>query len=210
VEHLQALWRLSAPRRQRARGRMRPEGVVRAAAPSQLFVGRSHRSDNPLARLPCDLAGRARRRAWPGPAPSGRPRPKDRCPSVPRVLFVAAGGVAWSGLVESLRAQGLAVLVAPDHARLKQVESGAVDLVLLHTEGARGARGPGAAARRQRIPVVVALREARTTLEGFLESGADDCRRDRRDALRAGRRIRACCVAGSDRRTVRCCGRGRS
>jgi two-component system response regulator RegX3 len=103
------------------------------------------------------------------PSPTSGP-----VPVVPRVLVVAPEG-GRSGLVESLRDQGLAVLVAPDEALLQQVESGAVDLVLLHTEVARAREDLVLLRTVSSVPVVVALRESRTALEGFLESGADDC-----------------------------------
>jgi two-component system response regulator RegX3 len=93
---------------------------------------------------------------------------------VPRVLVSAPEG-GRSNLLEGLRDQGLAVLVAPRHALVQQVESGAVDLVLLHTDAAAALEELSALRDCSAVPVVVALREARTSLEMFLEAGADDC-----------------------------------
>lgn len=92
----------------------------------------------------------------------------------PRVLVVSPEG-GRSTLVEALRDQGLAVLVAPDASIVAQVESGAVDLVLLHTDVLRAREDLALLRTVSSVPVVVALREARASLEGFLESGADDC-----------------------------------
>jgi two-component system response regulator RegX3 len=106
---------------------------------------------------------------------SYRPSPTSGpVPVVPRVLVVALEG-GRSSLVEGLRDQGLAVLVAPEGALLQQAESGAVDLVLLHTDGPRAREDLVLLRTVSAIPVVVALREGRTSLEGFLEGGADDC-----------------------------------
>jgi two-component system response regulator RegX3 len=104
-----------------------------------------------------------------------RPSPTSGLvPLVPRVLVVSPEG-GRSPLVESLRDQGLAVLVSPDDAVVAQVESGAVDLVLLHTDGTRARAELSLLRRTSAVPVVVVLREARASLEGFLEAGADDC-----------------------------------
>jgi len=94
--------------------------------------------------------------------------------AAPRVLVIAPTG-GRGALVEGLREQGLAVLVAPDGAVLDQVESGAVDLVLVHADGARARSELVALRATSPAPVVVALREARSSLDGFLEAGADDC-----------------------------------
>lgn len=110
----------------------------------------------------------------PGPR-TYRPSPTSGpVPVVPRVLVVAQEG-GRSSLVEGLRDQGLAVLVAPDDAMVAQVESGAVDLVLLHTDIGRAREELTLLRTVSAVPIVVALREARTSLEGVLESGADDC-----------------------------------
>lgn len=95
-------------------------------------------------------------------------------PVVPRVLVSAPEG-ARSALLEGLRDHGLAVLLAPDGALVQQVESGAVDLVLLHTDAASALALLHDLRECSAVPVVVALREARTSLERFLEGGADDC-----------------------------------
>ena len=106
------------------------------------------------------------------PSPAA-PLPREP-ETVPRVLVLSPEG-GRSALVEALRREGLAVLVAPDEALGAQVESGAVDLVLLHA-GAACARADLLAVRAlSPLPVVVALRDATPLLEGFLESGADDC-----------------------------------
>jgi two-component system response regulator RegX3 len=93
---------------------------------------------------------------------------------VPRVLVSAPEG-GRSTLLEGLRDQGLAVLVAPRQALVQQVESGAVDLVLLHTDAASALEELHALRDCSSVPVVVALREARTSLETLLVAGADDC-----------------------------------
>lgn len=93
---------------------------------------------------------------------------------VPRILVVATEG-GRSTLLEGLRASGLAVTVAPDEALVPLIESGAVDLVLLHSEAARAREDLALLRTVSPVPVVVALRESKTALEGFLESGADDC-----------------------------------
>ena len=95
-------------------------------------------------------------------------------PIVPRVLVSAPEG-GRSALLEGLRDQGLAVLVAPSSALVQQVESGAVDVVLLHTDAASAVAELRSLRERSSVPVLVALREARTSLEMFLELGADDC-----------------------------------
>jgi two-component system response regulator RegX3 len=92
----------------------------------------------------------------------------------PRVLVVSPEG-GRSNLLEALRAEGLALVVAPDDALVPQVESGAVDLVLLHADAARAREVLALLRSQSGVPVVVALRDARTPLEGFLEGGADDC-----------------------------------
>jgi len=95
-------------------------------------------------------------------------------PVVPRVLVSAPEG-GRSSLLEGLREQGLAVLVAPSSALVQQVESGAVDMVVLHTDAASALEELHALRECSAVPVVVALRESRTSLERFLEAGADDC-----------------------------------
>ena len=93
---------------------------------------------------------------------------------VPRVLVSAAEG-GRSSLLEGLRDHDLAILVAPSGALLQQVERGAVDLVLLHLDARSALTQLTELRERSAVPVVVALREARTSLEAFLEAGADDC-----------------------------------
>ena len=95
-------------------------------------------------------------------------------PVAARVLLCSPEG-GRSGLVEGLRDQGLAVLVAPTDALLQQVESGAVDIVLLHADTPSALEQLLALRELSTVPVVVALRESRTSLERFLEAGADDC-----------------------------------
>ncbi|MCW2501049.1 MAG: phoB [Frankiales bacterium] len=95
-------------------------------------------------------------------------------PVVARVLVSASEG-GRSPLLESLRHHGFAVLVAPSDALAQQVESGAVDLVLLHTDAASALQELAALRAFSTVPVVVALRETRASLERFLEAGADDC-----------------------------------
>ncbi len=139
------------------------------------FACRSPRG-NPDAWLPCDV--RHVRAAEPVPLP---PIPSS-FPSqrtgpvvvVPRVLVNATEG-GRSSLVEGLRDQGMAVLVVPRNGLLQQVESGAVDLVLLHTDAASALEELRALRELSSVPVVVALREVRTPLGRYLEAGADDC-----------------------------------
>ena len=101
------------------------------------------------------------------------PQPDYAAP-VPRVLVVAPEG-GRSSLIEGLRDQELAVLVAPSGALVEQVLRGAVDLVLLHFDAETAFAELSELRRHSQVPVVVALREARTSLERFLEAGADDC-----------------------------------
>lgn len=106
---------------------------------------------------------------------SYRPSPTSGLvPVVPRVLVVSPEG-GRSPLLEALRDEGIAVLVSPDAAVVAQVESGAVDLVLLHTDRTRAQEELSRLRRASSVPVVVVLREPRASLEGFLEGGADDC-----------------------------------
>ena len=95
-------------------------------------------------------------------------------PVAPRVLVAALEG-ARSALLEGLRDEGLAVLVAPTGAVLQQVESGAVDLVLVHTDAASALAQLAELRALSNVPVVVVLRESRTSLDRFLDAGADDC-----------------------------------
>jgi two-component system response regulator RegX3 len=112
------------------------------------------------------------------PAPEGLTyRPSSTSgpvPVVPRVLVVSPEG-GRSTLVEGLRDQGLAVLVSPQDAVVQQVESGAVDLVLLHTDVATAHVELARLRTASAVPIVVALREARADLEGLFAKGADDC-----------------------------------
>jgi two-component system response regulator RegX3 len=108
------------------------------------------------------------------PAVAVVPLPVPRTSGVPRVLVSAPEG-GRSSLVEGLRDEGLAVLVAPAGVLVEQVERGGVDLVLLHTDQASALAELDALRDVSAVPVLVALREARTSLELFLEAGADDC-----------------------------------
>ncbi|MGZ6826838.1 MAG: winged helix-turn-helix transcriptional regulator [Mycobacteriales bacterium] len=108
------------------------------------------------------------------PLASWSDSPAGTAVPVPRVLVSAPEG-GRSSLVEGLRDQGLAVLVAPSAALVQQVQSGVVDLVLLHTGAPAALDQLRALRQRSAVPVLVALREARTSLEVFLEAGADDC-----------------------------------
>jgi two-component system response regulator RegX3 len=94
--------------------------------------------------------------------------------AAPRVLLSAPEG-GRSSLLEGLRSQGLAVLLVPSDAVVQQVRSGAVDLVLLHTDASSALEQLRALRESSPVPVVVALREVRTSLEPFLDAGADDC-----------------------------------
>jgi two-component system response regulator RegX3 len=133
-----------------------------------------HLRDTHLRGGPVTFEGVHAVEPYPG-SPTYRPSATSGpVPIVPRVLVVAPEG-GRSGLVEGLRDRGMAVLVAPEQAMLTQVESGAVDLVLLHTDVPRAREHLTLLRSVSAVPIVVALREARTSLEGFLESGADDC-----------------------------------
>ena len=101
--------------------------------------------------------------AQPGPHPSG----------APRLLLTAKEG-GRSPLLEAMRRLDLAVLVAPTGGLLPQVESGAVDVVLLHVEAAE-ALDLLALLKERAVPIVVALREGRLSLDRFLAAGAEDC-----------------------------------
>ena len=108
------------------------------------------------------------------PPASVVPLPAPRASSVPRVLVSAPEG-GRSSLVEGLRDEGLAVLVAPAGVLVEQVERGGVDVVLLHTDQHSALSELEALRAVSAVPVLVALRESRTSLEVFLEAGADDC-----------------------------------
>lgn len=105
---------------------------------------------------------------WPPAAPTGP------AAVVPRVLLSTPDG-GRSTLLEGLRDQNLAVLMAPTSALVQQVESGAVDLVLLHTDARSALEQLHGLREVSAVPVVVALREPRTPMEAYLEAGADDC-----------------------------------
>jgi two-component system response regulator RegX3 len=94
--------------------------------------------------------------------------------TVPRVLVSAIEG-GRSSLLEGLRDQGLAVLIAPSAALVQLVECGSVDLVLLHADAGTAFDQLTELRAFSSVPVVVALREARASFELFLEAGADDC-----------------------------------
>lgn len=100
--------------------------------------------------------------------------PSARLAAAPRVLVSAAEGPR-SAVVEGLREQGIAVLVPPPGVLLEQVERGGIDLVLVHLPQDEALAELRALRELSAVPVVVALREARTSLEVFLEAGADDC-----------------------------------
>ena len=101
-------------------------------------------------------------------------QPSASLPLVPCVLISSPEG-GRSALLEGLRDHGLAVLLAPTATLVQQVQSGVVDLVLLHTDAASALEQLHALRNCSVVPVVVAVREARTSLERFLEAGADDC-----------------------------------
>ena len=100
--------------------------------------------------------------------------PRQRAQGSDRVLVSAPEG-GRSSLVEGLRDEGLAVLVAPSDVLVEQVQRGGVDLVLLHTDRCSALTELQALREVSAVPVLVALRESRTSLEVFLEAGADDC-----------------------------------
>lgn len=78
-------------------------------------------------------------------------------------------------MVEGLRAEGLSVLVPAAGGLLAELERGGVDLVLLDSDGSRALSELHELRASTHVPVLVALRETRTSLEAFLEAGADDC-----------------------------------
>jgi two-component system response regulator RegX3 len=90
-------------------------------------------------------------------------------------VLVSAPEGARSSLVEGLREEGLAVLVAPTGVLVEQVLRGGIDLVLLHTDLVRALDDLRALRATSPVPVLVVLREPRSSLEVFLEAGADDC-----------------------------------
>lgn len=90
-------------------------------------------------------------------------------------VLLSSGDGGRSSLFEGLRDQNLAVLIAPSNALVQQVQSGVVDLVLLHTDATSALEQLLALRQVSSVPVVVALRETRTSMEPFLEGGADDC-----------------------------------
>ena len=92
----------------------------------------------------------------------------------PRVLVGAPEG-GRSSLIEGLRDQDFAVLVAPTGTLVQQVQRGEVDLVLLHLDANAAFEQLVELREHSQVPVLVALRETRTSLERFLEAGADDC-----------------------------------
>lgn len=102
------------------------------------------------------------------------PFPSPRTAPVPRVLVSAPEG-GRSSLVEGLWDEGLAVVVAPAGSLVELVERGGVDLVLLHANVTVALQELVAVRAASTVPVLVALRAARSTLDRFLEAGADDC-----------------------------------
>lgn len=90
-------------------------------------------------------------------------------------VLVSAGEGGRSSVVEGLHEQGLAVLVPPPGVLLQQVERGGFDLVVVHLPQQEALAELHALREVSAVPVVVALLEARTSLEVFLEAGADDC-----------------------------------
>lgn len=66
-------------------------------------------------------------------------------------------------------------MVAPPDSLLALVAARHVDVVLVHAEARAAREQLGALRAVSTVPVVVALREARTDLGPYLEAGADDC-----------------------------------
>lgn len=94
--------------------------------------------------------------------------------AAPRVL-VAAAGAGRAALAAGLAGEGIGVLlVAPDQVA-HQVLRGGVDLVLLRGEGNRLLAELAALREVSAVPVLVSLRDGRSSLEPFLTAGADDC-----------------------------------
>jgi two-component system response regulator RegX3 len=93
---------------------------------------------------------------------------------VPRVLVSAPEG-GRSSLVEALRDQGLAVVVAPSGRLVELVERGGIDLVLLHANVEAALTELLLLRAASPVPLLVALREPRSSLDLFLDAGADDC-----------------------------------
>jgi two-component system response regulator RegX3 len=106
--------------------------------------------------------------------PLVEPLPSPRRAPVPRVLVSAPEG-GRSSLVEGLRDEGVAVVVAPTGSLVELVERGGIDLVLLHANVGVALAELVQVRQASPVPVLVALREARSSLDLFLESGADDC-----------------------------------
>ncbi len=92
----------------------------------------------------------------------------------PAVLLLAGEG-SRSVLLSALTDCGLAVLMTPAGTAQGQVDTGVVDLVLVHLEP-RAAMSTLVELRQcSAVPIIVAVRDGRTSLDPFLEAGADDC-----------------------------------
>lgn len=100
--------------------------------------------------------------------------PHPRPALVPRVL-VSAPERLDASLVEGLRDEGLALLVAPAGTLAAVLAQGGVDVVLLQGDRSSVLGELLQLRRTSPVPVVVALRELRGPVDGLLEAGADDC-----------------------------------
>lgn len=78
-------------------------------------------------------------------------------------------------MLEGLRDEGLVVVITPAAALLQQIDSGAVDLVLLHMSSTPALHQVIALRAHSSIPILVAMRQARASFERVLAAGADDC-----------------------------------
>lgn len=94
--------------------------------------------------------------------------------AAPRVL-VAAGEAGRWGLTAGLAGEGIGVLLVTSDQLLDQVQRGGIDLVLLRGDGTQLLADLTALRTVSAVPVLVALRAGRGSLEPFLAAGADDC-----------------------------------
>ena len=93
---------------------------------------------------------------------------------VPRVL-VSAPEIGRSGLLEQLRQQGLAILIAPTDGLLRVLNRGDVDLLLLlSTDGNVALRQLHMVREVSDVPVVVMLLQGQPSAEECFNAGADE------------------------------------
>ena len=116
--------------------------------------------------------------------------PRPAVAWVPRVLVSAAEG-GRSALLEELRQQGIAVLMAPVDGLLRELDRGDVDVVLLSTEPKLALHQLRALREVSTVPVVVVLRNDRVLPQPFFDAGADDCVFSGSSSRELGTRLRS-------------------